>query len=168
MRTEAPTPTPPLKGRGLSSRETSMRTDSPPLQGRGKGWGLTAARNAEIAGHARNMRCNPTEPEKRLWSALSGSQLGGYKFRRQAVIGNAIADFLCPRRGLVIEVDGQTHSHPANEARRTARLQAFGYHVVRVTNADVMHNLEGVKRHLLITLESLPDRRVQPSQGVPA
>ena len=157
--TRTPNPTHPLKGRGLSANETSERTNSPPLQGRGRGWGLSAGRNDDIANHARTMRNQPTEPEARLWSILSRSQLGGYKFRRQAAIGTAIADFLCPQKGLVVEVDGDTHTNPAADASRTARLAALGFRVVRVTNLDVMSNLEGVQRHLLDVLATMPDRR---------
>ena len=112
-----------------------------------------------MADHASAMRRNPTEPEARLWHILSRSQLGGYKFRRQAVIGNAIADFLCPRKGLVVEIDGHTHVDLATDTRRAERLVALGYHVFRVTNDDVMRNLEGVGRALLDCLDSLPDRR---------
>ncbi|OYW50315.1 MAG: hypothetical protein B7Y36_05395 [Novosphingobium sp. 28-62-57] len=142
-----------------SSRNTSARTNSPPLQGRGRGWGLSAQRLDELHGHARDMRNQPAEPEKRLWQVLRGSQLGGYKFRRQAVIGNAIADFLCPQKGLIVEVDGQTQTDPDADARRTKRLEALGFRVVRVTNYDVMSNLEGVQQMLLGALECLPDRR---------
>ena len=156
---QAPTPTPPLKGRGLSAKDTSARLNSPPLQGRGKGWGLSAGRNAEIARHARTLRNQPTAPEARLWTILSRSQLGGFKFRRQEKIGTSIADFYCPQKGLIVEVDGDTHVDPAADARRTARLEALGFRVVRVTNLDVMGNLEGVHRMLSDVLEAMPDRR---------
>jgi very-short-patch-repair endonuclease len=52
------------------------------------------------------MHCDPREPEKRLWRNLSRSQLGGFKFRRQAVTGSYFADFLCPAKVLIVEVDG--------------------------------------------------------------
>ena len=163
---DRPHPNPSPEGEGLSGRKKqttlldwAVTIDSPPLQGRGRGWGLSAGRNDEIANHARTMRNQPTAPEARLWSILSRSQLGGYKFRRQAAIGTAIADFLCPQKGLVVDVDGDTHTDPAADAHRTARLAALGYRVVRVTNLDVMGNLEGVQRHLLDILEPMPDRR---------
>ena len=163
---DGPHPNPSPEAEGLSGRKKqttlldwAVTIDSPPLQGRGRGWGLTAGRNDEIAAHARTMRNQPTEPEKRLWNALRNSQLGGHKFRRQAAIGTAIADFLCPQKALIVEVDGETHADPAADARRTARLAALGYRVVRVTNLDVMANLEGVQRHLLDILETMPDRR---------
>ncbi|HEX7877536.1 MAG TPA: DUF559 domain-containing protein [Sphingobium sp.] len=112
-----------------------------------------------MATNARAMRRNPTEPEVQLWRILSRSQLGGYKFRRQAAIGDAIADFLCPLKGLVVEIDGHTHINPAADAQRTERLEALGYQVFRVTNEEVMRNLEGVGQRLLAILEGLPDRR---------
>ena len=148
-----------MTGKPLTSRDNARIAKTPPLQGRGKGWGLAAGKLDEMQVHARNMRNEPTEPEKRLWRALSNRQLGGYKFRRQAVIGSAIADFLCPEKGLVVEVDGGTHTDPAADARRTARLEALGYRVVRVTNADVMRNIAGVCEHLLHVLRTLPARR---------
>jgi len=159
--TQSPTPTLPLKGRGLSSRETSTRIDSPPLQGRGRGWGLSAQRNAEIAGYARDMRHDPTEPETRLWRALSGSKLDGFKFRRQAQIGPFIADFLCPQKALVVEVDGDTHDIDADQPRDSA-LRRMGYVVVHVTNADVMRNMEGVLILILGALQAAPDRWARP------
>ncbi|WP_331710333.1 DUF559 domain-containing protein, partial [Sphingomonas sp. CCH18-H6] len=79
-----PTPTPPLKGRGL---DKGWRPEAPPLQGRGMGWGLSVAQLDTLHQRARHMRNNPTEPEKRLWRNLSNRQLGGWKFRRQQVIG---------------------------------------------------------------------------------
>ncbi len=57
---------------------------------------FTAERIAQLQHRAREMRTNPTEPEKRLWRHLSNSQLGDLKFRRQQVIGHYIADFVCP------------------------------------------------------------------------
>jgi len=48
---------------------------------------------------------------------------------------------------LIVEVDGVTHG-PAREitrdSARTKLLEAFGFHVVRVSNIDVYENLGGV------------------------
>ncbi|WP_442896882.1 DUF559 domain-containing protein [Erythrobacter sp.] len=43
------------------------------------------------------MRNDPTEPEKRLWQALKGKQLAGFKFRRQQVHRPAGRRFLLSR-----------------------------------------------------------------------
>jgi very-short-patch-repair endonuclease len=108
------------------------------------------------------MRREPTAPEKRLWRVLSRSQLGGYKFRRQSVIGAFIADFMCPQKGLVVEVDGHTHADPARDAWRDAKLNEMGFRVFRVSNSEIMHNLNGVCEGLLALLAEMPDRYERP------
>jgi len=130
----------------------------PPL---GRGWGLSAGRIDVLNGRARNMRREPTEPEIRLWRALSRSQLGGYKFRRQAVVGSFIADFLCPQKALIVEVDGDTHDIEADR-RRDLALRSLGFAVLHVTNIDVMQNLGGVCEAILSPLEKAPDRWASP------
>ena len=105
------------------------------------------------------MRRNPTEPEKRLWRHLSASQLGGHKFRRQAVIGYFIADFFCPLKKLIVEVDGDTHDIDS-DSKRDDWLRKQGYRTVRFGNLDVMGNMDGVLLDLLRILEETPDRWV--------
>jgi very-short-patch-repair endonuclease len=124
---------------------------SPSPSGEGLGWGAT------LAVHAKHMRREPTEPEKRLWRGVSNSQLGGFKFRRQAVLGNRIVDFFCPVIGLILEVDGHTHDQ-ATDRNRDALMQDLGFTTVRVTNVDVMSNAEGVLLHVLSVARSLPAR----------
>ncbi|HEY6868342.1 MAG TPA: endonuclease domain-containing protein [Novosphingobium sp.] len=163
-----PHPNPSPEGDGLVRQtrkwtlaDQNRQTNSPPLQGRGKGWGLSAARNAELATHAHTMRRNPTEPEKRLWRALSNAQLGGCKFRRQATVGPFIADFLCPQKALIVEVDGETHDSDADRSRDRA-LQRLGYTVLHVANAEVMRNIDGVRTAILGALEAAPARWARP------
>ena len=107
------------------------------------------------------MRRNPTEPEKRLWRHLSNGQLEGQKFRRQSVIGRFIADFLCPQKALIVEVDGDTHDE-AKDRLRDDILVGRGFHVVRVTNGDVMTNVDGVLTQILLALNAAADRWDKP------
>jgi very-short-patch-repair endonuclease len=111
---------------------------------------------AELKCRAREMRKDPTEPEKRLWRELSGSRFEGFKFRRQEVIGRCIVDFWCPSAGLAIEVDGDTHSDPDKDARRGKYLSQFGVRVLHVGNPDVMQNIEGVMFMLGEALKAPP------------
>ncbi|MFB9050980.1 endonuclease domain-containing protein [Sphingobium indicum] len=114
-----------------------------------------------MAGFAHEMRHEPTEPEKRLWAKLSRSQLGGYKFRRQSVIGPFIADFLCPQKALIVEVDGDTHIANSDH-RRDAALTEMGYRIIRIANHDVMRNIDGVCEAILGALQQAPDRWASP------
>jgi very-short-patch-repair endonuclease len=107
---------------------------------------------------ARAMRNNPTEPEKRLWMALRDSRFEGLKFRRQDVIGQRIVDFFCPAKGLVIEVDGDTHDAEADAARDAHMLREYGFVTIRFTNADVMGNFEGCLVRLRMVLDEQPER----------
>jgi very-short-patch-repair endonuclease len=103
------------------------------------------------------MRREPTEPEKWLWRHLSHSQLGGFKFRRQAAIPPFIADFFCPAKGLIVEVDGETHLAAA-DAKRDALLADRGFTTIRFTNDEVRDNMDGVLTVLLERLRELPNR----------
>ncbi|MBV9929623.1 MAG: endonuclease domain-containing protein [Alphaproteobacteria bacterium] len=141
--------------------DKGWRKEAPPLQGRGLGWGLSVEQLRRLHALAAEMRRNPTEPEKRLWRNLSNGQLGGHEFRRQSVIGCFIADFLCPQRALIVEVDGDTHDETKDRIRDDI-LGCRGYRIVRITNGDVMRNLDGVLRHLLIVLGQTPRRWNKP------
>ncbi|MES2119931.1 MAG: DUF559 domain-containing protein [Pseudomonadota bacterium] len=123
---------------------------------------MSAARLAELHARARSMRNNPTEPEKRLWRALSNGQLNGFKFRRQQVIGPFIADFVCSSAKLVVEIDGDTHEEPS-DARRDAYLGSLGFRVIRVANPDVMTNMDGVAAIILAALEESLGPHPNPS-----
>ena len=102
------------------------------------------------------MRRNPTEWEKRLWRALSNRQIG-FKFRRQAVFYPYICGFFCPSKGLIVEVDGDTHD-PEYDANRNGRLEGKGFKVIHFTNLEVRDNVEGVIEHLLTVLKAQRDR----------
>ena len=104
-----------------------------------------------------------TDAETILWSRLCRGQVGGWKFRRQHPIGPYIADFACLDGGLIVEVDGATHSTPrelAHDRKRTAFLNAKGFDVFRAWNLDIYENLEGVLDGIVAALPpSGPDGR---------
>ncbi|HMO75444.1 MAG TPA: endonuclease domain-containing protein [Sphingopyxis sp.] len=112
--------------------------------------------------YAHKMRRQPTEAEKRLWRHLSGAGLDGHKFRRQAILGPYIADFYCPQKNLAVEIDGDTHV-PEADATRDEALGKKGIKVVRVTNVDVLTNMDGVLRYLLMELDACADRWPHPN-----
>ena len=117
--------------------------------------------DTHLIARARELRNRSTPFEARLWRHLSNSQLDGYKFRRQHVIGNCIVDFFCPQKGLIVEVDGETHDARRDETR-DRRNEMLGYRTVRFTNADVGKNVEAVLQRLVEELAALPDRWPHP------
>ncbi|HXE29726.1 MAG TPA: DUF559 domain-containing protein [Stellaceae bacterium] len=105
---------------------------------------------------ARKLRADSTGPEHILWRALR-ERLPLYKFRRQHPIGNRIADFACPEKKLVIELDGSQHANElAADDKRTAELAAHGYRVIRFWNNDVTENLVSVLDTIYRELETAP------------
>ena len=104
---------------------------------------------------AKQLRRNQTEVEKRLWYRLRARQIGGYKFRRQHQIGNFIADFVCPERMLIVEIDGGQHSEQVQrDSARTTALFSMGYRVLRFWNNEVVENIEAVLEVIRLALES--------------
>ncbi len=93
-----------------------------------------------------------------MWMALRDSRLGGHKFRRQAPIEGRIADFFCPAKGLIVEIDGETHDRERDEFNDRKLALRSGFQTIRFTNHDIMTNLEGVKIALLLALEAQADR----------
>jgi very-short-patch-repair endonuclease len=91
------------------------------------------------------LRRNATNPKQLLWSILCRRQLGGLKFRRQHPIEPYIVDFYCSSANLVIELDGESHEgRQSYDAQREEHIKDLGLTIFRVTNNDVIHNLEGV------------------------
>ena len=95
---------------------------------------------------AQELRANQNSAEARVWSISRGRRLAGLKFRRQHVIGRYIADFVCIRARLVIEIDGDTHGDEGadiRDAKRTDDIERAGYRVIRFWNHYVLTDDEG-------------------------
>ncbi|MFH6604611.1 vitamin B12 dependent-methionine synthase activation domain-containing protein [Maribacter algicola] len=131
--------------------------------------------------HAKKMRNRPTSAETMLWNALSGKNLDGHKFRRQHIIGEFIADFICLEKNLIVEVDGSYHQLPDNkksDKERTIWLEKEGFRVIRFTNDEVLGHLENVLDRIHAQLTAPPSgaggaifrtlrQQLQRKEGVP-
>lgn len=106
-------------------------------------WGTT------MRTRARELRSSMTEAEKVLWKELRGNKLCGLQFYRQAAIDRYIVDFFCPRKRIVVEVDGSVHDEEEAEEHDEIRdkflvKQKDIKQIVRITNEEVMNDLPGV------------------------
>ena len=103
--------------------------------------------------HAKRMRREPTEAEKLFWWEIRDRRLEGYKFKRQYLVAGYIADFVCLERKLIIELDGGQHSETTEyDAKRSVVLREHGFRVMRIWNAEIFKNMEGVIDALLSEL----------------
>ncbi|HEY6530244.1 MAG TPA: endonuclease domain-containing protein [Cellvibrionaceae bacterium] len=92
------------------------------------------------------MRKTASPIERLLWAKIRGGQLG-VKFRRQHGIGPYSVDFYCPAAQLIIELDGESHYWQGKQEYdqlRSEFIQAQGLKILRFTNLDITHNIEGV------------------------
>lgn len=123
---------------------------------------LTAdpATYAKLKEFVKELRKNETEAERVLWANLRGDKVGGFSFRRQHIIGQYIADFVCLSARVIIEVDGSIHQLPEvqdNDEYRTEKLNALGFKVIRFSNKEVISDLEATLSKILTEVSNATD-----------
>ena len=102
---------------------------------------------------ARSLRNHATDAERHLWQRLRLAQFPGFKFRRQVPIAGYVADFVCVRVKLIVELDGGQHpTQSGYDANRTRALEKMGYCVVRYWNDEVLLRTDDVLEDLLRAL----------------
>ena len=116
-----------------------------------------------LTSFARALRRQETNAEQQLWKELRNRQVDGWKFKRQVPHGRYILDFFCVDAALVIEVDGFQHveERVAHDVERTAYLEGEGVRVLRLTNSDVLDNMDGALETIYLAL----GKRPAPSPG---
>jgi very-short-patch-repair endonuclease len=156
-------------GRGVENGEISVERPSPlagegvrlsvvSLSGSGRG-GLPSQQ--ELLAHAKWMRSNPTEAERKLWSILRNKRFAGCKFKRQVVIDWYIADFVNFEHRVIVEADGCQHAESDYDARRDDYLRAQGFAVTRFWNNDIFLETQSVEDAIWHALQKAPS----PSRG---
>jgi very-short-patch-repair endonuclease len=103
---------------------------------------------------ARYLRRTMSGVEWNLWSCLRAKRLDGYKFRRKALVGPYIVDFVCLSARLVVEIGGELHDGRSfGDDGRAEWLESRGFRVLRFTDGEVAerlgHVLETIRSELL-------------------
>jgi very-short-patch-repair endonuclease len=96
---------------------------------------------------ARALREQSTWAECKLWSLLRARRFAGHKFRRQHPCGIYTLDFYCAGKRLAIELDGDVHGTPEQQAHDAAKdqyLRSQKIRVLRFWNLELLENQEGV------------------------
>ena len=105
--------------------------------------------NSNLVPFAKELRKNMTKEERHLW--YDYLKLCPFRFQRQKILGNFIADFYCAEAKLVIELDGSQHYEDSNLLKdkiRTAFLEEYGLTVIRIPNNEVSRNFRGVCEYI--------------------
>ena len=129
-------------------------------------------RNETATERARRLRREATLAESALMAATAAAP-----GRRREVSPAALpaddlyADFCCIEERLVVEVDGVHHAQPSYEEadeRRTQRLRAESYEVIRFSNAEVVGDPDRVVHDIAKTIDEQRIRhpyRLPPISG---
>jgi len=145
---------------GANNPVTSCEADSLPI---GEGWGgvqkpryITANPYTYpvIKDYRKNLKDHQTKAELVLWEYLRNKKTG-HKIRRQHVIDDFIADFVCLSKKVIIEIDGEIHKfRQEKDNLRTIRLNTLGYEVIRFTNDEVFNDPGQVAQKIKIYLNN--------------
>ncbi|MDU4150711.1 MULTISPECIES: endonuclease domain-containing protein [Phytobacter] len=117
-----------------------------------------------IRSHAKQLRRELTQEERRLWYLLRSRRFSRYKFRRQHPVGHYILDFACCEARLAIELDGGQHDEWYEyDVQRTVWLNKKGWMIMRFWNNELWQNEEAVLERIFETLQMLlPSPRPSP------
>jgi len=119
--------------------------------------------SASLQAHARTLRKQATDAELLLWRHLRARRLAGYKFRRQVVIDPYIVDFLCLEAMLIVEADGGQHAEQGlYDTKRSARLEALGYRILRFWNHQILTETQAVLEQVRQALIEAPSPQPSP------
>ncbi|WP_082463913.1 endonuclease domain-containing protein [Sphingomonas sp. Leaf17] len=122
------------------------------------------ATSRKVIDLARRERRSGNLPEVVLWRVLR-TRPGGFKFRRQHPIDAYSLDFACLSTRLAIEIDGETHAC-GDTPIRDGRLTALGFQTLRIPARNVLTDLDGVVRAILLSCTARQPLH-QPSAGPP-
>ena len=116
--------------------------------------------NTQLKKNARELRTESfSRAEKFLWKAgLKKKQLG-VGFKRQRPIDRFIVDFFSAEIGLIIEIDGSSHTaKSAYDRYRQDKLESFGYTLIRFQEGEVIHRYPDVESEISRVIQVLKSR----------
>jgi very-short-patch-repair endonuclease len=121
--------------------------------------------NKELKPLSIALRNDMTKAEACLWKyALRAKMMKGYSFKRQRLVLNYIADFMCPELNLIIEADGMTHNFSdvqIKDEKKQRALEENGFTVLRFTDNEILNNIDGVFQHIWNWIEER-EKQVPP------
>ena len=119
--------------------------------------------NSDHKEFAHALRYTMTKAEACLWKyVLRAKMMKGYTFNRQRPILKYIADFICKKLNLVIEVDGYSHSLEETQNKDRIKqndLEKAGFTVIRFTDNEVLKGIENVRKAIEQAIEEIENKK---------
>lgn len=160
----------------LPSEGEVLRKDIPPLKDMFGGWMMSTCilylceymknkiipYNPRLKEIAKRLRKQGIIGEILLWKQLQHKAFG-VEFHRQVPMLDYIVDFYCHELMLAIELDGLTHNSEEAELldeHRQQRLEKCGVVFLRLNDAEVKKNMQGVVRIIENTIYNLQQSKV--------
>ena len=132
---------------------------SPFVKGRIKeGFFMKIYYNSYLKNISRKLRSAMTEAEVRMWNQVRKKQVNNLQFYRQKPLGKYVADFYCPTKKLVIEIDGGQHYKNGEIIEKDSEREKYlkevlKLKVLRFTNIDIIENMGNVMDKILEELK---------------
>ncbi len=116
--------------------------------------------NTNLKKYARELRtASVSKAEKYIWKALLSRKQMGVAFKRQRPISNFIVDFFSAEIHLVVEIDGSSHLNKGDyDAYRENKLKELGFTIIRLSEGEVIQNIEDVHQQIYRVIEVLKER----------
>ncbi|MNV02790.1 hypothetical protein D3C71_930300 [compost metagenome] len=117
--------------------------------------------NKNLRGFANELRTETvSRAEKYLWKNVLSRNQQGVKFKRQRPILHFIVDFFSQEIGLIIEIDGNSHTNKGSYDRmRQEKLENLSYTMIRFSEGDVINNLGDVITQIQHVIHCLKEER---------
>lgn len=143
----------------LQLRDPSETAEAPALKKKGRGWEISDKRLDALHDRAREMRRHSSEAHKALAERFAKADMGRYTFKRHAVVGSAIVDFVCHNLGMAIAIDEEGQNDTLAK-RRDKSLESVNIRVMRIAEKDVLENIDEVLKRITLGMRHrMADKR---------
>ncbi len=107
--------------------------------------------------YANKLRRSMSPPEGRIWHRLR-YEFGDVEWFTQSIVLGYVADFFCPLRRIVVEVDSSFHiGREKEDAERDKAMERYGITVVRIEASDINRNISACLCKILDALSETED-----------
>ncbi|MGQ9610227.1 MAG: endonuclease domain-containing protein [bacterium] len=94
--------------------------------------------NPDLKKRAKELLKAENLSEVLFWNQVKDKQFLGLDFDRQKIIGNYIVDFYCKDLGIVIEIDGESHSGKIEyDMDQDEYLKGLGLKVIHILDKEI-------------------------------